>query len=979
MKKLGIDVGSTTLKCAVLGEDGGLLYSAYLRHLSKIEEKLTELLEIIAGKFPGEVFGTAISGSAGMGLADEISIPFVQEVYAERVAVKRLAPATDCVIELGGEDAKILFLTGGFEMRMNGTCAGGTGAFIDQMAALMQVRTEDMDTLAEKHEKIYTVASRCGVFAKSDVQPLLNQGARKEDVAASIFYAVVNQTIAGLAQGREINGNVLYLGGPLTYIPQLRAAFDDVLGTAGICPENSLYYVAMGAAWAGSGEEIGIADLLDRLKNRRRIGTYTACRPLFSSEEEYAEFSERHRKASEGIRQTDAPDGTMFLGIDAGSTTVKLLLCDAQGNVFRPYYTPNNGNPVPIVKRYLEQLYRDFPDIKIAGSAVTGYGEEIIKNAFGVDTGIVETVAHYTAAKKFCPDVDFILDIGGQDIKCFQIRGGAIDSIYLNEACSSGCGSFLQTFAGALGYSSEEFAKLGLFAKKPVDLGSRCTVFMNSSVKQAQKDGAQVEDIAAGLSISVVKNALYKVIRCASAENLGKNIVVQGGTFLNDAVLRAFEQEIGVDVIRPAFAPLMGAYGAALFASEHFAAGHSSSILTAEQLAAFTHSVRTATCNRCTNHCSLTINDFGSGRRFIAGNRCDRPVRGEAVQEHYDLYLYKQQLLGQFMQSDVRPEKKTIGIPMGLNNFELLPFWHAFWTELGFNVITSPFSTRRLYLSGQHTIPSDTACYPAKLMHGHLEHLLAENPDAIFYPNMSYNTEEGLGVNHFNCPVVAYYPQLLKLNTADFGKTTFIDDFVSLADKKQFVKRMGQILPKYFPEVKSRGIRVAAEAGYKALEDYFRAVRDKAEEFLKIAEEKDLPVIVLAGRPYHVDPEINHGINTLIARLGAVVITEDSLSDRVAPFAVNVRNQWTYHARLYAAAKYIASLPKISKMNLVQLVSFGCGVDAITTDEVRSILESAGKLYTQIKIDEISNMGSITIRLRSLFSAAEDKARKAEG
>ncbi|MBQ9891374.1 MAG: 2-hydroxyacyl-CoA dehydratase [Firmicutes bacterium] len=974
MKKLGIDVGSTTLKCMVLAEDGSLLFAEYMRHLSKIEERLTELLEKVSERFPGESFDVAVSGSAGMGLADDTDLPFVQEVYAERVAVKRLAPDTDVVIELGGEDAKILFLTGGFEMRMNGTCAGGTGAFIDQMASLMQVPVEALNGLAEKHEKLYTIASRCGVFAKSDVQPLLNQGARKEDVSASIFYAVVNQTIAGLAQGREIQGNVLYLGGPLTYIPQLRAAFNDVLGTEGKCPENSLYYVAMGAAWAGANETLTTAELINKLKNRVHKSAYVACRPLFTSEQEYEEFTARHRKASEGIREIAAPQGPMFLGIDAGSTTVKLLLTDADGNLFRPFYAPNNGNPVPLVRKYLQELYREFPDIQIYSSAVTGYGEEIIKNAFGIANGIVETVAHYTAAKKFRPDVDFILDIGGQDIKCFQIRNGAIDSIYLNEACSSGCGSFLQTFAGALGYSPAAFARLGLFAQKPVDLGSRCTVFMNSSVKQAQKDGATVQDIAAGLSISVVKNALYKVIRCASAESLGRNIVVQGGTFLNDSVLRAFEQEIGAQVIRPAFAALMGAYGAALFSMEHLPRNGAEAVLNSAELKAFTHSVKTATCKGCGNHCSLTINDFGNGRRFIAGNRCDKPVSGADTSEHYDLYQYKLQLLSAFMDNYRDPKKFTVGLPMGLNNFELLPFWHTFWTDLGFNVITSPFSDRKLYLRGQHTIPSDTACYPAKLMHGHLEYLLDEQPDAIFYPNMSYNTEEGLGVNHFNCPVVAYYPQVLRLNTAAPQKTLFIDDFISLADPKQFAKRMGQIVPKYFKAVTAQQVKKASEKAYAALAEYFRNVREKAEEYLKTAEEKNMPVIVLAGRPYHVDPEINHGINTLICRLGAVVVTEDSLSDRVKPFAVHVRNQWTYHARLYAAAKYISQLPADKNINLVQLVSFGCGVDAITTDEVRSILESAGRIYTQIKIDEISNMGAITIRLRSLFSAAADKA-----
>ena len=973
MKKLGIDVGSTTLKCAVLDEDGQLLFSSYLRHLSRIDERLAMLLDEVAEQFPQESFETAVSGSAGMGLASDTGLPFVQEVYAERVAAGRLAPGTDVVIELGGEDAKIIFLTGGFEMRMNGTCAGGTGAFIDQMAALMQVPVEDMGGLAEKHEKLYTIASRCGVFAKSDVQPLLNQGARKEDVAASIFYAVVNQTIGGLAQGREIKGKILYLGGPLTYIPALRAAFDDVLGTEGLCPENSLYYVAMGAAWAGNTAPFTAEELAEKLRTRIHKGTYTACRPLFETGEEYEAFKARHKAASEGIKMIQEPSGPMSLGIDAGSTTVKLLFTDREGNIFRPFYAPNNGNPVPLVKKYLEDVYSDHPGIEIVSSAVTGYGEEIIKNAFGIANGVVETIAHYTAAKKFRPDVDFILDIGGQDIKCFQIRNGAIDSIYLNEACSSGCGSFLQTFAGALGYSPEAFSRLGLFAKKPVDLGSRCTVFMNSSVKQAQKDGATVQDIAAGLCISVVKNALYKVIRCASAESLGRNIVVQGGTFINDSVLRAFEQETGVNVIRPEYAALMGAYGAALYASEHISG---KAVLTAEELKSFTHSVRTTVCKGCGNHCTLTVNDFGSGRRFIAGNRCDKPVNGTDNSGNMDLYQYKLDLLAAYMKNERAEGRRTVGLPMGLNNYELLPFWHAFWTELGFNVAVSPFSDRKLYLKGQHTIPSDTVCYPAKLMHGHLEELLEMKPDAVFYPNMSYNLDEGLGVNHFNCPVVAYYPQVLRLNTSAPEKTLFIDDFISLADKEQFEKRMPGIVMKYFPDISSAQVRKASEKAYGEYAKHFERIRAKAEEYLEAAEKQGLPVIVLAGRPYHVDPEVSHGISSLICRLGAVVVTEDSISDRVRPFAVNVRNQWTYHARLYAAARYIARLPQGKRMDLVQLVSFGCVVDAITTDEVRSILESAGKIYTQIKIDEISNMGAITIRLRSLMAASADQSRQ---
>ena len=975
MRRLGIDVGSTTLKCVVMDEENNLLFSEYMRHFSRISEKLGGLLSVIRERFPGEEMELALSGSAGMGLADELDLPFVQEVYAERIAVKRLMPDTDTVIELGGEDAKILFLTGGFEMRMNGTCAGGTGAFIDQMAALMQISADELNDMAARHEKLYTIASRCGVFAKSDVQPLLNQGARREDVAASILYAVVNQTIAGLAQGRQIQGNILYLGGPLTFLPELRRSFDHVLDTTGVCPENALYYVAIGAASAGVGQARSIDALIDRLARGTGSGNYTACEPLFETEADYKEFTRRHRAASEGITEIDAPQGEMFLGVDAGSTTVKAVLCDREGRLFRPYYAANNGNPVPLIRAYLEELYRDHPDIQIGGAAVTGYGEDIIKNAFRADHGIVETIAHYTAAKKFRPDVDFILDIGGQDIKCFQIRNGAIDNLYLNEACSSGCGSFLQTFAGALGYSAAEFSRLGLFARKPVDLGSRCTVFMNSSVKQAQKDGATVEDIAAGLSISVVKNALYKVIRCASAADLGENIVVQGGTFLNDAVLRAFEREIGHAVIRPAFAPIMGAYGAALYAMDHAGAGARSTLLTAKELAAFTHKATATTCKGCGNHCSLTVNDFGDGRRFIAGNRCDRPLGGGGKAEYHDLYAFKQKLLAGYQKNDMEPGRPVIGIPMGLNFYDLLPFWHTFWRELGFNVLVSPPSDRRLYLSGQYTIPSDTVCYPAKLLHGHIEWLLDRKPDAVFYPDMTYNTEEGLGDNHFNCPVVAYYPQVLEMNVARLSETVFINDFIGVADRRFFPRRMGEVLAKYFPAVTNARIRAAAKAAYAAYDGYLAEVREKGAEYMALARERGLPVIVLSGRPYHIDPEINHGIHTLICRLGAVVVTEDSVSHLVDRFPVGVRNQWTYHARLYAAAKYVARAPEDMNINLVQLVSFGCGVDAITTDEVRSILEDAGRICTQIKIDEISNMGAVTIRLRSLFSAIEDKRR----
>lgn len=967
MKRLGLDIGSTTLKCAVLDEADRTVQTVYRRHLSRIPEVAAEIFAELGARFPGERFSVTLSGSAGMGIAEAAGLPFVQEVYAEKIAVERYCPETDVVVELGGEDAKLLFLSGGFEMRMNGTCAGGTGAFIDQMAALMQVTPDELNELAAHHDKVYTIASRCGVFAKSDVQPLLNQGARKEDIAAGILYAVVNQTVAGLSQGRRIAGNVLYLGGPLTFLSELRRSFDDVLNTKGTCPENSLYFVALGAALAGMGKEIALSELQELFESRLVTKGFRHCKPLFESQAEYQAFLERHEQASGGICVLEKPKNEMYLGIDAGSTTVKLVLCDQDGNICEPFYSPNNGNPVPLVKAYLERIYATYPELTIVGAAVTGYGEEIIKNAFGADLGIVETVAHFTAAKKFRPDVDFILDIGGQDIKCFHIRNGTIDSLYLNEACSSGCGSFLQTFAAALGYTSEEFAKLGLFADAPVDLGSRCTVFMNSSVKQAQKDGASIENIAAGLSVSVVKNALYKVIRCANAESLGKHIVAQGGTFLNDCVLRAFEQEIGADVIRPKFAPLMGAYGAALYAVENVKGG--STLLDRVALAEFRHEARAFHCSGCANHCALTVNTFSGGRRYIAGNRCSKPL-GKAAEttESYNLYEYKRQLLGAYMQNELQPGKRTIGIPLGLNLYELLPFWHTFLSTLGFNILVSPFSDRALYQSGQYTIPSDTACYPAKMMHGHIEWLLERKPDAILYPDASYNVDEGFGVNHYNCPVVAYYPQVLKLNVEALQKTVFIDDFVSLADRKQFTKRITAVMQARFPDLKKQQLTEAVKAAYAAYEQYLYKIRTKGAELRAIAQQKNMPVIVLAGRPYHVDPEINHGIDTLLCSLGAVVVTEDSLSDLVSAFPTGVRNQWTYHARLYAAAKYVSQLSSAEKTYLVQLVSFGCGVDAVTTDEVRSILEDAGKVYTQIKIDEVSNMGAVTIRLRSLFS-----------
>lgn len=964
--RLGLDVGSTTVKCVVLDDDNKIIYSVYERHLSKITQKISEILENVKAAVPGvENALFAISGSAGMGIAQSCDVDFIQEVYATRVAANTFLPGTDVIIELGGEDAKILFLEGGMEVRMNGTCAGGTGAFIDQMATLLNVPLEELNGLAAQHEKTYTIASRCGVFAKTDIQPLLNQGARKSDIAESIFCAVVNQTVAGLAQGREITGNVVYLGGPLTFMSRLRARFDMVLNTKGTCPENSLYYVACGAALCAD-KAIDFDGLINQIKVYRGSGNFAFNPPLFANQKEYDDFIARHNKADVKRGELKGYKKKTYIGMDAGSTTVKAVVLGEDMELLHSCYLGNSGNPVPIIKSFLESLYNINPDINIAAAAVTGYGEEIIKNAFNVDYGIVETVAHFTAARSFMPDVQFVIDIGGQDIKCFKVHNGAIDNIFLNEACSSGCGSFLQTFANALGYSIEEFSKLGLFAKHPVDLGSRCTVFMNSSVKQAQKDGATIEDISAGLSLSVVKNALYKVIRASGPDELGRRVVVQGGTFLNDAVLRAFEQEMKVDVVRPSISGLMGAYGAALYAMEKSKKKgvEKSSIISQEGLKNFVHEISVINCGLCQNNCRLTVNKFADGRKFIGGNRCERPITKKKPSQSLNIYEYKLKLLDEYQ--PVNGYRGKIGLPMGLNIYELLPFWHKFFTTLGFEVVHSPYSSREIYALGQQTIPSDTVCFPAKLMHGHVQWLINNGCDTIFYPCLSYNVDEGLGDNHYNCPVVAYYPEVIKNNMKDVKKITFINDYLGIHRKKDFYKKAYEALCKHFNGISLKEVKKAAEAAYEEYDNYLKKVRAKGEEIIEIAEKENRHIIVLAGRPYHVDPEINHGIDKLIAGFGCAIISEDVVSCRVEKFPTTVLNQWTYHSRMYAAAKYVGTR---KDMDLVQLVSFGCGVDAITTDEVREILEEAGKIYTQIKIDEITNLGAVKIRLRSLLAA----------
>ncbi|MDK0888815.1 acyl-CoA dehydratase activase-related protein [Clostridium perfringens] len=968
--KIGIDAGSTTLKCIVLNEEDKILYSNYERHYSKVREKLIEELENIKGIIENKKFKIAITGSAGYGISKEYNLPFVQEVFATTLAIKRYYDDVDVAIELGGEDAKIIFLTGGFEERMNSSCAGGTGAFIDQMAHLMGLTVDEMDNLSLKHENIYEIASRCGVFAKTDIQPLLNQGARKEDISASVFQSVVNQTIGGLAQGRSIEGKIMFLGGPLYFCKGLRERFIKTLKLKDndvVSPENAQVFVAIGSAIYSKedNKKYEYEELLNIIKeNHNEISTMNIIDPLFNSEEEYNEFKERHQKAEVKVSDISNYAGEAYIGIDAGSTTTKVVLMDKEDNILYEYYGSNKGNPIEVVKKELKHIYNICGEkIKIMGSAVTGYGEELIKKAFSVDFGIVETVAHYIAASHFNPKVDFILDIGGQDIKCFKIKDGIVANIMLNEACSSGCGSFIESFANQMGYDVETFSKLGLFAKHGADLGSRCTVFMNSSVKQAQKEGATVEDLSAGLSVSVVKNALYKVIRAKSLDELGKNIIVQGGTMYNDAILRAFEKELGINVIRPSISGLMGAYGCALYAKRKNL--KESKIIAKEDLESFTHKSKIAKCGLCTNRCNLTINIFNDGEKYISGNRCEKPTGNKKSKSIPNMYQYKYKKLREYESLD-EGKRGTIGLPMVLNMYENIPLWATFFKELGFKVVLSDESNKKMYLKGQHTIPSDTVCYPAKLAHGHIENLISKNIEHIFYPCMSYNFDEGISDNCFNCPVVAYYPELLKTNVKELNSNNFMMEYLSLNNKKLLSKQLYEILNKTFGDIKQKEVKNALEKAYIEYEKYTKHIKEKGDEFIEYAKNNNKKVIVVAGRPYHIDPEINHGIDKVLSSLGIVVLTEDSIEVSHEKPKVNILNQWTYQARLYNAAYYVA---KNKDMELIQLVSFGCGTDAITSDEVKDILERNNKIYTQLKIDETNNLGAAKIRIRSLLEA----------
>ncbi len=970
---LGIDVGSTTVKTVIIDEKKNIIYSEYQRHFSKVRETVKTQLEAVQEKYPNDTFKICMTGSAGLGLATGAEIPFVQEVNSAFIAVKERIPDADAVIELGGEDAKVIFLTGGVEQRMNGSCAGGTGAFIDQMATLLGVTVTEMDNMSLCAQKVYPIASRCGVFAKSDIQPLLNQGAKREDICASIFQAVVDQTVSGLAQGRIIEGKVLFLGGPLSFLKGLRKAFVDTLGLkegeTAVFPKEAPVFVALGCALFAfnSHDDFTIESVIKKIENAKTGNGIVTGQPLFNSKAEYEEFILRHKKCDLEYADLHTYKGNAYLGIDAGSTTTKLILITEDCRILYQHYSSNKGQPLDRVADKLKKIYSEMnPEIKIAGSAVTGYGEDLIKAGLSIDFGIVETVAHFKAASYFCPEVDFIIDIGGQDIKCFKIKNHSIDSIMLNEACSSGCGSFIQTFALALGYDIADFASLGLFAENPVDLGSRCTVFMNSSVKQAQKDGATVEDISAGLSSSIIKNAVYKVIRAKSPEELGKNIVVQGGTFLNDAVLRAFEMEMGRNVIRPAISGLMGAFGAALYAKEK--TNGSSSTISKELLENFSYTSKSAQCGGCTAKCGLNIITFADGRKFISGNRCERGAGKAISSENESLYDFKYNLLLSMFEQHVENPKAKVGLPLALNFYELIPFWKTLFNELGFETIISDESSRDIYYLGQHTIPSDTVCYPAKLTHGHIESLLNKNVDFIFYPCMSYNIDEGESDNHFNCPVVAYYPELLIANNPRLNSNNFIYPYMDLNREKNVTSVMYEILKKY--GIKKPQVKQAVKKSYEKLADYRNEIFNRGNQIISKARENGQKIIVLSGRPYHIDKEINHGIQKLITSLGMAVVSEDAVFQYGHYPNPGVLNQWSYHARLYRAAQYVTTQPD---MQLVQLVSFGCGIDAITTDEVREILESKGKLYTQLKIDEINNLGAAKIRLRSLVAAMEEK------
>ncbi len=982
--RLGIDVGSTTVKLVLLDDANKILYKRYERHMSSVFDKVAELLSDFKKEYDGN-FKVTITGSGGLSLSKKLEIPFEQEVVTCSAAVTEMIPETDVVIELGGEDAKITFYEGTVEQRMNGTCAGGTGAFIDQMAVLLNTDASGLNELAKNYTTVYPIAARCGVFAKTDIQPLINEGASHEDLAVSIFQAVVNQTVSGLACGRVIRGNVAFLGGPLSFLSELRKRFIVTLGLSDenvIFPEDSQYYVAIGAAlMAEKHPEVSLDTLIERISAPGGVeDSDTKYLPaLFCDEEDFKNFTERHSQHKVPRKPMKDAKGPVFLGIDAGSTTTKAALTDIDGNLLYTFYSNNEGNPVETSKKLLKDIYSKMTDdMFIAYTVTTGYGEQLIKAAFKADYGEIETIAHYTAARSFLPNVDFILDIGGQDMKCIKIKDGAIYNIMLNEACSSGCGSFIETYAKSVDMSAAEFAQEALGSKSPVDLGTRCTVFMNSKVKQAQKEGATIGDISAGLSYSVIKNALYKVIKLRDVSEAGENIVVQGGTFLNNAILRSIENILGREVIRPDIAGNMGAYGAALIGIERYKQSGEktkSSLLTAEQLESFSMTNKHARCGRCENNCQLTINRFSDGSRFITGNRCERGAGKEkTTDDSLNMFRYKYERLFAYEPLATEDAKRgTIGIPRVLNMYENYPFWFTFFTVLGFSVKLSEQSSKEVYEKGMDTISSDTACYPAKLAHGHIKSLISEGVKLIFYPSINYEMiEDASANNHYNCPIVAMYPEVIAGNMDDelsAGGVTFMHPFLPYYDDKRLIVRLHE----EFLHMGITKAEVAAAVKAARAEDAaFKAdIVAKADEIIAHIEKTGGNAIILAGRPYHLDPEINHGIDQVISSFGFAVLTESSVAGRAKiNRPLRVLDQWTYHSRLYRAADFAGTRDDI---DLIQLNSFGCGLDAVTTDEVEEILSAHNKLYTVLKIDEGSNLGAARIRIRSLKAAINER------
>ena len=975
---LGIDIGSTTVKIAILDNENELLFSDYERHFANIQETLSDLLGRALYKLGPVSVSPVITGSGGLSLAKHLNVPFVQEVIAVSTALQDYAPQTDVAIELGGEDAKIIYFEGtNVEQRMNGVCAGGTGSFIDQMASLLQTDAAGLNEYAKNYKALYPIAARCGVFAKTDIQPLINDGAAKEDLAASIFQAVVNQTISGLACGKPIRGHVAFLGGPLHFLPELRAAFIRTLKLDDehiIAPNHSHLFAAIGSALNSKRDtQVSLQELQQRLEGKVKMDfEVERMEPLFKSTADYEAFIKRHEKHQVPVRDLASYRGKAFLGIDAGSTTTKAALVGEDGTLLYSFYHNNDGDPLGTTITAIKEIYSLLPEgVEIVHSCSTGYGEALIKAALLLDEGEVETVSHYYAASFFEPDVDCILDIGGQDMKCIKIKNQTVDSVQLNEACSSGCGSFIETFAKSLNYSVQDFAHEALYAKNPIDLGTRCTVFMNSKVKQAQKEGAEVADISAGLAYSVIKNALFKVIKVSDASELGKHIVVQGGTFYNNAVLRSFEKIADCEAIRPDIAGIMGAFGAALIARERYVDCEGTTMLSIEEIEALEYSTTMAKCRGCTNNCRLTVNHFSGGRKFITGNRCERGL-GKEKSDNKLPNLFDYKLKRYFDYTPLTEEEATrgvIGIPRVLNIYENYPFWFTFFTKLGFQVVVSPLSTRKIYELGIESIPSESECYPAKLAHGHVQWLIDKGIKHIFYPSIPYERNEFKEANnHYNCPIVTSYPENIKNNMDPIinGEVDFIHPFLNFTSEETISYRLYEELGEKF-SLSEQEIKEAVHAAWEELASCRKDIQKKGEETIQYLNETGNRGIVLAGRPYHIDPEVNHGIPELINSYNIAVLTEDSISHlHPAEHPLNVMDQWMYHSRLYAAANYVKT---VDNLDLIQLNSFGCGLDAVTTDQVSDILTDSDKIYTTLKIDEVNNLGAARIRVRSLLAA----------